>query len=578
MLVVAVAAWVLIQLQWGLGLAWDEIEFFRASRWIGSSRLPYRDFWEHHTPLQWFLFAPLARLAANGCGVAAVLTLRWGQLALSAAVLMLLARAMRRLDVPRWATWTVLLLLGCSATFAVYFIEFRIDVFGNLLLLAGLALLSAERWPTLAGMLWALSVLANMRNAPLVVAATLLLACLRLRENRWGWNPRALRVAAGGLLTAGAFAACLVATRSVDAFRRDVITYNLRSDALISGITQKGALELLVAPFLAADAAGMLLVAAGWAGVAMAFRTIRTPSFAHVLAILTLVSALLQFRMGVHYPYHLQTTFLLSAPLAAIALPRIGSPRWAIVVVAMALAANVAGTLPGFGEKLRYQQAVMCSVDAITAPADTVFDGVGYALRREPAYRYWFLPAGVLLLSDRSEIAPFDLPEFLAARPAAIVYTHRTRSWFVRFPRLASYVCSHYLPSYRNLWLPGLSARVGSDHRTMRWLVTRAGRYRIHASERLANHPWFTTPLDYGVYSGPDVELLRVPLGDYDRESPPLRWSVDGKALEGGTRDLVLRAGSVVAVTSETDRAVGIFVVKEGVRDLFVAPAGSFEF
>ena len=34
-------------------IVWDEIEYFRATDWVAHGLVPYRDFWEHHTPLQW---------------------------------------------------------------------------------------------------------------------------------------------------------------------------------------------------------------------------------------------------------------------------------------------------------------------------------------------------------------------------------------------------------------------------------------------------------------------------------------------------------------------------------------------
>ena len=47
-----VLAWCAAMLHRGEPLAWDEIEFFRATRWIAEGRLPFRDYWEHHLPLQ----------------------------------------------------------------------------------------------------------------------------------------------------------------------------------------------------------------------------------------------------------------------------------------------------------------------------------------------------------------------------------------------------------------------------------------------------------------------------------------------------------------------------------------------
>ena len=43
----------LVPLQWLHPINWDELEFFRATKWIAEGRVPYRDFWEHHTPLAW---------------------------------------------------------------------------------------------------------------------------------------------------------------------------------------------------------------------------------------------------------------------------------------------------------------------------------------------------------------------------------------------------------------------------------------------------------------------------------------------------------------------------------------------
>jgi hypothetical protein len=65
---------------------------------------------------------------------------------------------------------------------------------------------------------------------------------------------------------------------------------------------------------------------------------------------------------------------------------------------------------------MRNQDYVMREVDRRTQPGDVVFDGTGYALRRKPAYRYWFLPVGL---------------RFLAARPTS----SRTRSRRTRPPR-----------------------------------------------------------------------------------------------------------------------------------------------
>ena len=62
-------------------LNWDEVEFFRATDWVRQGLVPFRDFWEHHTPLQWFVFAPFTALTKSP-GAAAIIWMRWVQVPL----------------------------------------------------------------------------------------------------------------------------------------------------------------------------------------------------------------------------------------------------------------------------------------------------------------------------------------------------------------------------------------------------------------------------------------------------------------------------------------------------------------
>src|SRR5437867_1112981 len=76
MLIVVAAAARSLSLTFLHPLNWDEIEFFRATDWVRQGLVPYRDFFEHHTPLQWFLFAPIVSFVRSP-GAAAVITMRW---------------------------------------------------------------------------------------------------------------------------------------------------------------------------------------------------------------------------------------------------------------------------------------------------------------------------------------------------------------------------------------------------------------------------------------------------------------------------------------------------------------------
>src|SRR5437879_4053306 len=76
-------------------LNWDEIEYFRATDWIRQGLIPYRDFWEHHTPLQWFMFAPVTALI-HSPGTSAILAMRWAQVPAGIATFVLLSLWMQR--------------------------------------------------------------------------------------------------------------------------------------------------------------------------------------------------------------------------------------------------------------------------------------------------------------------------------------------------------------------------------------------------------------------------------------------------------------------------------------------------
>ncbi len=81
-LLVVTVAWCAVMVHRAEPLSWDEIEFFRATRWIAEGRLPFRDYWEHHLPLQWFDFATFAWLFGGGAGADAVVAMRWAQVPL----------------------------------------------------------------------------------------------------------------------------------------------------------------------------------------------------------------------------------------------------------------------------------------------------------------------------------------------------------------------------------------------------------------------------------------------------------------------------------------------------------------
>jgi len=565
-LFVLAAVWIAALVQRGVPLAVDEVEFFRATKWIGEGRVPFRDFWEHHTPLQWFAFAPVARLFANGPGVASIVAMRWAQVLLWIAVFALLLRYARRANVD---AWPALVLLLVSATFVRKAVEYRVDVAGNLGFVAGIALIAAggsvARWIGF-GTLMSAAVLANMRLAPLVVF-TALLALFR-NEERWRFNARALWMLAGVAAIAATFIAYLMLTGAWPPFLEAIFDYNLTSAGLLEVDTF---FDALLAPLWTLDAGGLAFWLAALVGLFLALRERGPLQFVALIALASIVTVAL---MEVQYDYHFQTTWLLLLPLAALTIAR--WPRAFALVAAGALAIFIVQLLPSFGAEMQYQDDVMTMADRLTQPDERVFDGSGFALRREPAYRYWFLTTGVRMMAQRGLLEPYDITK---DPPAAVIADYRLRVFLETFPQTSLWATTHYVPLYRNLWVPGMTAIVGPQPTRVGWIVPRAGRYDAHASAALATHPWFTQPLSYAATAGPLAPRYAIPL----RRLPPLaadalQWRVDGVVQPRGTRTFILRKGSRVELIATPARAAGVLLVPQGTDTLALAPGEPFVF
>src|SRR5258706_10726210 len=110
-------------------LVWDEIEFCRATDWVRQGLVPYRDFWEHHTPLQWFLYAPIAALT-HSPGAPAIIFMRVAQIPLWIAMFALLIRWMERAGIVRWARWTDIARALCSPLFVLPAVDHRVEARG----------------------------------------------------------------------------------------------------------------------------------------------------------------------------------------------------------------------------------------------------------------------------------------------------------------------------------------------------------------------------------------------------------------------------------------------------------------
>ncbi len=118
----------------------DESQHLHAAWLVGSGRVPYRDFWENHTPLFYYLLAPLTWSLADRPAVYAAGRAIMAVLAIP--TLVLVYRLARRLG-SREAALAVLL-LAVQSRFAEYTTQVRPDVPALIAWLA--TLLALVRW------------------------------------------------------------------------------------------------------------------------------------------------------------------------------------------------------------------------------------------------------------------------------------------------------------------------------------------------------------------------------------------------------------------------------------------------
>jgi hypothetical protein len=580
-----------LSLTWLHPLNWDEIEFFRATDWVRQGLVPYRDFWEHHTPLQWLLFAPVTALV-RAPGAAAVIALRWAQVPLWFATFALLSLWMRRAGVDLTARLIAILLALCSSMLMLAAVEYRVDALGCALYILAIVLLQgADRsgWLAFAGgAALCLAGFANIRLGPLLALTALFMRIVRPRERTWG-GTRALNGIFAGVLVA--FAVCssyFIATHSAAIAFRRVWTDNYLGDRLSEG-TEWILLHRLGVPFGVQlllrgqplfdpqlfDLATVVLFVIGTIGVV---RTLvanrRSPDHLFALAFLQVGNILFVAAMKFIYIYHFEIVLLLMLPFVAAETDRFLKTRrrWAAVAAGVVLVSGInifASVFRGKEGDLAYQDLVMREVHRQTPPDSKVFDGVGWALRRKPAYRYWFLPMLVSSLEAKGIFEPYTPQQMSADPPAAVITDNRAYGWLLTHPQLAGLATSHYLPRWRNLWLAGLSARLTPSNPSAEWIVPVSGAYRIYASDVLAIHPWFQNPMIFGTFESRRTEIALTGFPPADRL--PLQWEIDGAPVPA--RDiLVLQRRQRLRVAARIDRPLGMMIVPVETRGLFLQP------
>jgi hypothetical protein len=576
----------LFQLQGLHPIVWDEIEFFRATDWVRRGLVPYRDFWEHHTPLQWFVFAPVTALT-NSPGVSAILLMRWAQLPLWIVAFVLLRAWMRRAGVSAFAAWTAMALVLCSTLFMLPAVEYRQDVLGSVIYIAAIVLLQrmsdSPKFAFFGGAMLCLAGFANLRLGPLAVLTLLLARLVRTRDRAWGGNARANWCFAGAVAAFAAGGAYFAATHSARIAWQRVWSDNsisvgfehatewmfVHRFSIAFGVRLSGAGPLF--QLSAIDPGGIAIIIIGAIAIVRALRSFRTPGDDFFLAFVQVANLLFIAAMKFIFNYHLEIVVLLMAPLIAIEIDRFAASesrrRAVIALVLIAAAVNIAAAVfRGKESDTVYEDFVMREIDRRTPPASKVFDSVGWALRRDPAYRYWFMRENVFVMEEHKLFESYTIADVLRDPPGAVIADHDMRKWLFRHWTFGKFVVTHYLPLWREIWLPGMSARVTPPAPAARWIVLADGTYDVYASTNLAAHPWYRQPLAF------DLPLWRGagPPSAADRGAR-IDWFVDGAPISA-TTTLTLRRGQRLDAISREPLPVGIMLINKTNDAAFCQP------
>ena len=548
-------------------LNWDEVEYFRATDWVSQGLVPFRDFWEHHTPLMWFVFAPVAMLT-DSPGADAIVLMRWAQVPLWIAAFWLVNRLMSTAGIAGIARAIAVVLAISSSTLMISAMEYRVDTLANVLYLAGVVLLLRAS-PFAAGFALCLAGLANLRLGPLL-AATAILGVVHAVAPRAERQPllRRFVLLSAGVATGLAIALSYhLATNSLADLYQQVWWENMIGEryaertpfaflhrvAVPFGIRLYGAGEFF--QWSGVDAGGVAILVAGAIGLIRSLVFWRRAPVLTFIAVLQVVNVFFIASMKFVYHYHLQIVVLLMLPFVASVIESLLPRGRAAILGFAAVAAVLSVVVVVFRGKeldLRYQNEIMTAVHRATPEGSRVFDGVGWALRREPAYRFWFLPVLARELVAHRHAAPYTLTSLLADPPAAVITDRNAVVWLAANRDLASYVVRHYLPWYRNLLLPAMSARVDARG-SANWIAPADGVYRVVASPAVARYPWFRFPL--AQRPGVDWTLTVRPQG-----AELVRFDVDGESIVNASA-LRLRRGARVTAQSLASQPIGILLV-----------------
>lgn len=569
----------------------DEVESFRATRWVAEGLVPFRDFWEHHLPLHWFLLSPFAPLTGSA-SVESFLLLRLAQLPLLAATLFAAARALARAGVSRAAS-----LFGLSLFFLAIHrsvVEIRIDVTMNLFLLVGLLALTWDAPEKrgrpalllLGGVSLGLACLASQRAIPVALAGTVTgavaVAVQRLPAGLRRSGQALLLAVAGLAAVATATLTAAYLTGALPALWEQCFRLNYLYERL--GPTTAAGPSTLdwASRFLARPGAVALVVLAA-AGTVLGLRDRSLRPLTASVALFAVTSAGLLYGIRSPFPYQFQTLFWFLALLSAVGLDALmrASRRVAVAAACIATTFALAGMVLALravrwdvmSDTIAHQDHVLRTIERASPPGSVVLEGCGFAVNRVPALETWFLPSLARELMSAGALHAATPADLVARRVALVVADSRLLATIKDDPSLGPFVARNFFPLERFVWLPAPNALLGPGGRA-EWTVLSDGPHRFVEAPFLVSHPWFTNPWAFP-FQRPrtsaayrfDIRTLPTP------DVGALRILLDGVPITPGPRTLVtLTSGSRLVVENASPSARAILVVPAAFPVVFDAP------
>ena len=425
----------------------DETQHLHVVWGWANGFLPYRDFFDNHSPLFQFLCSPLLRLLGERADI--VLLMRWTMIPLYFLCLWMVYCMGTILYSRRLAVWATLL-TGAYPIFFTKSTEFRTDDLWMLLWLFGLLVLMKRPLngmnAFLAGLTFGACFATSMKTSALLVslgvAVTLVLIAKAARKQRVNWTHllRLVMISSTGMAIVPAIVLVYFASRgALPNLYYCVIQHNLVAGFFRLDVSKR--IQVFALPIL-------LSILGAWFTVRHPANDTTTQDRRVVLAV---TGAALALMFGLYWPIIEQHDILPLAPLVFLAaVPALAgavksskaSPTLALpLLVGVELVVLLIFSPPRL-HALNETTTLISDVLRLTTREDYVMDAKGESVFRRRAI--YPVLEGVTLRRLELGLIKDDIPERLMATGAPVASVLRTP------PRAREFIEQNYLPvAYR---------------------------------------------------------------------------------------------------------------------------------